>query len=823
VVGAVSGGVVPLGAMGQLVRELPAGDMDPGRFLIACREMLVERYRGRRLFIAVDDAPMLDAESAGFLAQLVVMGCGFVAFTARSEDPLPPALVSLCKDRLLRELKVGPLSDGAVGELIRLALGGEIGAVVVAPLTELAAGNPLFLRELLAEGIESGCLHQVGGRWELRASPGISRDLRRLVATRLGRLTPEQREALEVLAVAAPVELALVARLCDPPALEALERRGMLRVSTDGRRQMVGFRHPLFAEVVLADVPATRRATIGGCLLDAVADTGARRRDDPLRLARWHLDTGRPLGPDTLIAAAWRAALAGDDRLAERIADAAMTAGAGDEAALIRAGAIGLLGRFDEAERILAALQAGAEGETLRARAAARRALLAGWSQGDYVRALDILESVESALTDPKARMIVSTERLMFRTLLRPEPRRALDEALRLCDDNQAPEEARLQATVLAQLLAAWLGRFPLVYELDARGHKLMEAAGHVLRDVEGRLLVGVGMALTYDGRLPEAVEQLSLGFRRGVQPPLDGIVGVSGIHLGLALAISGHLHDAVEVSQEAVTLTPRTDFGSHTSSIAALAAVIAGQAGNRTALSRALATIDEHGYFPPPAGVWLPMARAWEAWSACDAASAAHLAVQACDRALEDENLLTAAWACHHALEFGHPQQAVARLWEIAEQTTAVAFDTWARHAATLADDDAERLDAIADEYRDRHEYLYAVQAYAQTARLHRAHGRDHAAARSIAKATQVAAITGQLAVWLPPEQLTYLTLREIEIATLAATGAASSEIAARLYISVRTVNNHLAAIYTKLGIHHRSELAPLLAPSQSLTDGAG
>ena len=55
-------------------------------------------------------------------------------------------------------------------------------------------------------------------------------------------------------------------------------------------------------------------------------------------------------------------------------------------------------------------------------------------------------------------------------------------------------------------------------------------------------------------------------------------------------------------------------------------------------------------------------------------------------------------------------------------------------------------------------------------------------------------------------------LTAREREICTLAAAGVSSPEIAEKLYLSVRTVNNHLQRAYTKLGVTNRRELASAL-----------
>jgi len=58
-------------------------------------------------------------------------------------------------------------------------------------------------------------------------------------------------------------------------------------------------------------------------------------------------------------------------------------------------------------------------------------------------------------------------------------------------------------------------------------------------------------------------------------------------------------------------------------------------------------------------------------------------------------------------------------------------------------------------------------------------------------------------------------LTKREREIALLAAEGLSSPEIAGRLFLSNRTVSNHLQNIYGKLGVRGRTELTKALAGS--------
>jgi DNA-binding CsgD family transcriptional regulator len=55
-------------------------------------------------------------------------------------------------------------------------------------------------------------------------------------------------------------------------------------------------------------------------------------------------------------------------------------------------------------------------------------------------------------------------------------------------------------------------------------------------------------------------------------------------------------------------------------------------------------------------------------------------------------------------------------------------------------------------------------------------------------------------------------LSVREREVALLAARGLPSREIAERLGVSVRTVDNHLARCFDALGTRSRAELGALL-----------
>ncbi len=52
-------------------------------------------------------------------------------------------------------------------------------------------------------------------------------------------------------------------------------------------------------------------------------------------------------------------------------------------------------------------------------------------------------------------------------------------------------------------------------------------------------------------------------------------------------------------------------------------------------------------------------------------------------------------------------------------------------------------------------------------------------------------------------------LTLQELQVARMVATGATNREVAEKLFLSVKTVEAHLGRIYGKLGVRSRTELA--------------
>ena len=72
----------------------------------------------------------------------------------------------------------------------------------------------------------------------------------------------------------------------------------------------------------------------------------------------------------------------------------------------------------------------------------------------------------------------------------------------------------------------------------------------------------------------------------------------------------------------------------------------------------------------------------------------------------------------------------------------------------------------------------------------------------------------TGETARRREPSTAADLTPQERQIALLLADGRSTREAAAAMFLSPKTIEYHLRNVYTKLGIHSRAELAPLLKP---------
>jgi DNA-binding CsgD family transcriptional regulator len=206
----------------------------------------------------------------------------------------------------------------------------------------------------------------------------------------------------------------------------------------------------------------------------------------------------------------------------------------------------------------------------------------------------------------------------------------------------------------------------------------------------------------------------------------------------------------------------------------------------------------------------WREQARAWVADCAGRVDAAADLLSALARRLHADGFAGHELSALHDLVRLGRPELAGVRITELAGRVDGQLAALIARHAGGLAARDADAFLRVADEYTGQGLRLYAAEAAAQAVTALRARRSPRAAGVSARLGELLAgcdARTPALTASRPA-----LTEREGQIARLAAAGVPSREIADRLFLSTRTVDNHLTHVYTKLGVTRRTELAAAL-----------
>ena len=165
-----------------------------------------------------------------------------------------------------------------------------------------------------------------------------------------------------------------------------------------------------------------------------------------------------------------------------------------------------------------------------------------------------------------------------------------------------------------------------------------------------------------------------------------------------------------------------------------------------------------------------------------------------------------------HNVARLGWAGRVQRRLSELAGVVDGALVGAFARSAAALAAADGPGLSAAAAAFAELPAPLLAAEAMTAAANAYQAAGRTTKATVALEQAREfLRQCTNAHTPGLTSHDGTNrLTPREREIAALA-TRHTSPQIAVQLRLSVRTVNNHLAHVYDKLGIAGRADLATL------------
>jgi DNA-binding CsgD family transcriptional regulator len=160
--------------------------------------------------------------------------------------------------------------------------------------------------------------------------------------------------------------------------------------------------------------------------------------------------------------------------------------------------------------------------------------------------------------------------------------------------------------------------------------------------------------------------------------------------------------------------------------------------------------------------------------------------------------------------VRLGKPERVLDQLRAVVSETVDAPYiAAMVSHAAALEANDPAALEAAAAQFRAQGARLLAAEAMAQAAAALYATGDQVAGTRAATVSMRWQAECGDVSTPALLSRPAALSVREFEVADLVAQGLSSRDAAERLFVSVRTVDNHLRRVYQKLDLDDREQLA--------------
>jgi DNA-binding CsgD family transcriptional regulator/tetratricopeptide (TPR) repeat protein len=564
--------------------------------------------------------------------------------------------------------------------------------------------------------------------------------------------------------------------------------------------------HPQYSAVVSQSLSRLRSADLLLEQAELLSGNGAGAAE-ALRVVTWRLAAGVDSDPELLGSSARLARQAGDHPTVERLSGAALSVG-GPRAdlLLLRGEALLRMGRVAEALEVLRAAEALAPEGELATAVAATLALAHVSVHEGLAEALAVLRTAEGDRPEPALALIRSLIELYFNHAT---------EADRIVEDvaggfGDSPAEKAIIAAARAQPLAA-LGHIDAAMEAAQTALAFARATGGTA--VPGHTvangLLTLGIVQLHAGRIDDARRSATDALVEAIDADDEIVTRSIEFLLGRIAADAGRLETSArwyrDTMSGAMTSGP---ISLYIPGLASLAIVLIAH-GDADEARGELDSVPA-GVDTGPGGV---IARAW--LSAHDGdldAARTSLLAEAAAMAASGHVFLAGTFLLHLA-RLGGADAAAAPLAALAASSSSPLLRTQAAHAVAEAAGDRHGLATAGEEWSAVGSHLLAAEAFASAARAARVAGEQRLAVSLQSRSDDEAARCEGAATPLLrfTDELTPLTRREREIATLAAEGTSSKDIAAKLFLSTRTVDNHLQSVYGKLGIAGRHELARL------------
>ncbi len=325
---------------------------------------------------------------------------------------------------------------------------------------------------------------------------------------------------------------------------------------------------------------------------------------------------------------------------------------------------------------------------------------------------------------------------------------------------------------------------------------------------------VAQALAHYYAGHLTEAEAIGDAGYQISVEKSnVDGQAWFASI-LGLIHLAQGRLVEATHMFRESASLFGSLHHPGRRWGLSGIA-LASSYRGDSATANAALADLDDAA----PTAVRMQevntlRARAWATLVRGEVTAARELLWEAVALAESWGQHATEAEALHDLIRTGAVSPAAEHLERLRNMVDGSFMEARLSFAGAALYEDADLAANAADQFDAIGANLLSAEASLLEGRLalsaglrRRASTADARAARALEKCD------GANVAWIPRSaESSQLSDREREVALLAAQNLTSREIAERLFVSVRTVDNHLQQVYVKLGVKRRTELAPHL-----------
>ena len=407
---------LPFGAFAHLLPN-NLHEVDQIDLLSVLGQHLQRRAEGQPIVMAVDDVHLLDGPSAGFIDYVAIRGLATVLLTLRSGSPVPDALERMCRNGVIPRLELQDVSRSEFNEIVERALDGIMESASLDRMWEATRGNVLFARELIADVLEAGELGKIHDVWRWVGGVGPAPRLQEAIAARLDDLTDTGRRFLQLLSVGEPLALASAEAVAARDVLIELERRGLIAVEGEAAPS-IRFSHPLFGEVLRAEMPTLLRRQISQELAQLLRRETARTPADLLKLVVLWQGSGERVDPTILAEAAQVANRLSDHPLAERLAVDSLSQQSTFLAQLELGWSLLRQSRFDEAAEFLASLVGREPDDNARERLADGVSNAMGLGLGQVDDALSLITKIERSALGRRARMLIRCHRATLHTFI---------------------------------------------------------------------------------------------------------------------------------------------------------------------------------------------------------------------------------------------------------------------------------------------------------------------------------------------------------------------------------------------------------------------